>query len=135
FTGLSSTIAYYKQKKVDIKTGLIFLAGAIPGGIIGPWINTKLNADHFSLYFGFLMIFIFLLMLVDREKLKKDKPLQITDNTRVFVVEGETHQYNVPYIPAFLLSFTVGVLSGLFGIGGGTIMVPAMLLFFGMPVQ
>ncbi len=34
FTGLSSTIAYYQQKKVDIKTGVIFLIGSIPGSII-----------------------------------------------------------------------------------------------------
>ena len=135
FTGLSSTIAYYKQKKVDIKTGVIFLIGSIPGSIIGSWINTKLDSANFSLYFGILMIIIFSLMFIDRDKLKKNKPLQVTKHTRYFEVDGETYQYNVSYIPAFILSFTVGVLSGLFGIGGGTISVPAMMLFFGIPVK
>lgn len=135
FTGLSSTIAYYKQKVVDVKTGLIFLIGSIPGSVTGSWINTKLNTADFSLYFGILMIIIFSLMLIDRNKLNKDKPLQVTKNTRYFELEGETYQYNVSYIPAFILSFIVGMLSGLFGIGGGTISVPAMMLFFGIPVK
>lgn len=135
FTGLSSTIAYYQQKLVDVKTGLIFLIGSIPGSVTGSWINTKLNTADFSLYFGILMIIIFSLMFIDRNKLNKNKPLQVTKNTRYFELEGETYQYNVSYIPAFILSFIVGMLSGLFGIGGGTISVPAMMLFFGIPVK
>src|SRR5690606_22660790 len=34
-----------------------------------------------------------------------------------------------------ILSLAVGILSGLFGIGGGSIMVPAMILLFGMPAH
>lgn len=135
FTGLSSSIAYYRQKKIDIKTGLLFLVGSIPASIIGAWINTKMDTSNFTLYFGILMIFIFAIMLIDRSKLVENKPLRITDRTRTFEVEGATYQYNVNYIPAFILSFTVGLLSSLFGIGGGTISVPAMMLFFGIPVQ
>ncbi|MFD2129727.1 sulfite exporter TauE/SafE family protein [Pseudogracilibacillus auburnensis] len=135
FTGLSSTLAYYRLKRVDIKTGVIFLIGSLPGSVVGSWINTRLETDQFSLYFGILMIIIFIMMLVDREKLRKNKPLEITDQTRTFMIDGETHQYNITYVPAIILSFAVGLLSGLFGIGGGTISVPAMILFFGIPVQ
>lgn len=135
FTGMSSTLAYYKLKRVDIRTGIIFLIGSLPGSVFGSWMNTKMDVQSFSLYFGILMIVIFCMMLVDREKLMKDKQLKITDKTRTFVIDNETYQYNVPLIPAFILSFAVGILSGLFGIGGGTISVPAMILLFGIPVQ
>lgn len=135
FTGLSSTLAYYKLKRVDIKTGVIFLIGSIPGSIIGSWINTLLDTDEFSLYFGILMLIVFAMMLVDRQKLVKNKQLEINKYTRTFEIDGETFQYNVTYVPAFILSFAVGALSGLFGIGGGTISVPAMILFFGIPIQ
>ncbi|HLQ70723.1 MAG TPA: sulfite exporter TauE/SafE family protein, partial [Bacillota bacterium] len=91
--------------------------------------------QSFSLYFGLLMLIIFFMMLIDREKLMKNKQLEITDKTRTFVIDNETYQYNVRVVPAFILSFAVGLLSGLFGIGGGTISVPAMILFFGIPVQ
>src|SRR5690625_2234418 len=135
FTGMSSTLAYYKLKRVDIKTGLIFLIGSLPGSVLGSWMNTKMDLDSFSLYFGILMIIIFFMMLIDREKLKKNKPLEITDKTRTFIIDNETFQYNVTLLPAFCLSFAVGILSALFGIGGGTIAVPAMILIFGVPVQ
>src|SRR5699024_3876937 len=57
------------------------------------------------------------------------------DRIRSFTIDGETFQYEVGIIPAFILAFFVGALSGMFGIGGGTISVPAMILFFGVPVQ
>ncbi len=135
FTGMSSTIAYYKIGRVDIKTGVLFLIGSLPGSVFGSWINTKLDTNDFSLYFGILMLIVFAMMLVDRNKLLKNKTFEVTKYTRTFDIDGETHQYNVTYIPAFILSFAVGALSGLFGIGGGTISVPAMILFFGIPVQ
>lgn len=135
FTGLSSTLAYMKLKRVDIKTGVLFLFGSIPGSVVGSWINSKVDVDSFSLYFGILMLVILVLMFIDREKIAKNRELKITDQTRTFYVEGEQFQYNVPVAPAFILSFFVGALSGMFGIGGGTISVPALILFFGMPVQ
>ena len=135
FTGLSSTVAYMKLKRVDIQTGVLFLFGSIPGSIAGSWVNSQVDADSFSLYFGILMFVVLLMMMIDREKIAGKRQLTITDKTRNFTIEGELFQYNVPVIPAFILSFFVGALSGLFGIGGGTISVPALILFFGMPVQ
>lgn len=135
FTGLSSSITYLKLKRVDIQMGILFLVGSIPGSILGSWLNKKFDVSHFSLYFGMLMIVIFLFMLIDREKLAKNKEIEITNRTRSFELDGESYQYNVPIIPALILAVIVGMLSGLFGIGGGTISVPAMILLFGIPVQ
>ncbi|HLR64161.1 MAG TPA: sulfite exporter TauE/SafE family protein [Pseudogracilibacillus sp.] len=135
FTGLSSTLAYMKLKRVDIKTGVLFLFGSIPGSVVGSWVNAQVDVDSFSLYFGILMLIVLALMFIDREKIAKNRELKITDQTRTFVIEGKEFQYNVPVVPAFILSFFVGGLSGMFGIGGGTISVPALILFFGMPVQ
>src|SRR5699024_7989099 len=135
FTGLSSSIAYLKLRRVDIQMGLLFLVGSIPGSVLGSWLNTKFDVSNFSLYFGILMVVIFLFMLIDREKLARNTELQITERTRTFELDGEIHQYNVPIIPALILAVAVGMLSGLFGIGGGTISVPAMILLFGIPVQ
>lgn len=135
FTGLSSTVAYYRLKRVDIKTGLIFVIGCLPGIYFGGLLNKTIDVDSFSLYFGLLMLFVFLMMLIDREKLLKNKKLTITDKTRVFVIDGVEHKYNIKVIPALILAFFVGFLSTMFGIGGGTISVPIMMLIFGIPVQ
>lgn len=46
---------------------------------------------------------------------------------------GETVQYGFSPWLAIPISFIVGMCSGLFGIGGGSLMVPAMILIFGFP--
>src|SRR5699024_10295605 len=110
----------------DMKTGLIFLIGSLPGSIIGSWVNNQINTDAFSLYFGILMIIIFLMMMVDRKKLVKDKQIDITNRTRTFEIDGETYQSNVNYTPAFILPSLVRDVAGSFRSGRTTIRVRAM---------
>src|SRR5690625_602690 len=54
---------------------------------------------------------------------------------RTIHIDGETYHYQITLLPAFIISFIVGVLSGLFGVGGGSITVPALMLVFGIPIQ
>ncbi len=134
FTGLSSTLAYYKKGRVDTKTGTLFLFGSIPGGIIGSWLNQFIDADSFSLYFGLLMIGLSMLFLIKRKE--PDDSLSETDqHVRTFHVNGQVYRYRVSVWLAFFLALGVGMMSGLFGIGGGSIMVPAMILLFGIPAH
>jgi len=133
FTALSSTISYIKQQRVDKKSGLLFLLGSIPGGIIGSWLNQFVPAEKFTLYFGLLMIVMSLLLFIKREE--KAQPFISTGSKRIFTLNGVEYQYAVNKWLAISISFIVGILSGLFGIGGGAIMVPTMILLFGFPPQ
>ncbi|HLQ82542.1 MAG TPA: sulfite exporter TauE/SafE family protein [Pseudogracilibacillus sp.] len=135
FTALSSLRAYLKIKTVDIKTGIILLTGTIPGSILGTWLNGVLDTSKFSLYFGIFLVLMFLLLLIDREKLGQIRKPKKTDRIREFEVKGETYTYHVSILVGFFVSFTIGTLSALFGIGGGIIAVPAMIILFGMPVH
>jgi len=47
--------------------------------------------------------------------------------------ENKQYIYGYPIWFALLLTFFVGIASGLFGIGGGSIIVPAMILLFLFP--
>ncbi|RKQ35471.1 sulfite exporter TauE/SafE family protein [Oceanobacillus halophilus] len=134
FTGLASTLSYLRAKRVDYKTGLLFLSGSLPGGIIGSWLNEYINAQAFLIYFGILMVIISLLFFIKKDKFKRTIDPD-SSGVRTGSLYGETFQYRVTFVPAFILSFIVGILSGLFGIGGGSIMVPAMMLLFGIPAH
>ncbi|MEN2768371.1 sulfite exporter TauE/SafE family protein [Ornithinibacillus xuwenensis] len=133
FTSLSSTITYYKKGRVDYKTGLLFLTGSIPGGVIGSWLNQFIATEQFLLYFGILVILISVLFFLKRKPQKADEFKK--KNSRQFQIGETTYEYSVSVPLACSLSLLVGVLSGLFGIGGGSIMVPAMILLFGFPVH
>lgn len=132
FTAFSSTFSYFKKGRVDYKTGLLFLTGSIPAGIFGSWLNQFVNTDNFSLYFGLLMIGLSLLFLIKRKPPEKDLS---STSIRTFQVDGETYHYKVSIWQAIVLSLIVGTMSGLFGIGGGSIIVPALILLFGIPVH
>ncbi|MBY7143996.1 sulfite exporter TauE/SafE family protein [Virgibacillus sp. NKC19-3] len=134
FTGLSSTIAYHKIGRLDYKTGLLFLSGSIPGSILGSWLNQFFNTDNFLLYFGLVMILMSFLFFVKPKPREQSVAIK-GQMKREFHVNGVTSIYSVSIWLAFFISLFVGTLSGLFGIGGGAIMVPAMILLFGIPIH
>lgn len=133
FTGLSSTIAYYKQKRVDYKSGLIFFIGSGPGGIFGAWVNKQLDVDAFSVWFGLFMIFIsFVLMFKDRLKPRKKKSEKGIWRTYMDA-SGNEQTYGFHPAAGIAISVVVGFLGGLLGIGGGALLVPVMILLFFFP--
>ena len=135
FTAMSSTLSYAKKGRIDYRTGIILLCGSIPGGILGSWINQFDNVDQFTLYFGCLVIVLSLLLFIKRSPKEIDYSKVNKGNVRSFVVDGETHEYVVSIPIAFLISIAVGLVSGLFGIGGGSIVVPALILLFYVPLH
>lgn len=45
---------------------------------------------------------------------------------------GETFSFNVPAL--FFVSFVIGIIGGIYGIGGGAILSPILASFFGLPI-
>ncbi|MCH4827705.1 sulfite exporter TauE/SafE family protein [Planococcus halocryophilus] len=133
FTGLSSTLAYMKVRTVDYKSGFIFFAGSAPGTIVGAFINKNLDLPSFNLYFGILLVFLSVLLLL-RDHLKAVHWFVDNGRKTTFIDrENKQYIYGYPIWFALLLTFFVGIASGLFGIGGGSIIVPAMILLFLFP--
>jgi len=132
FIGLSSTLSYMKTKTVDFKSAFIFFIGSIPGTILGAWVNKGLDLPSFNLYFGILLVVLSLLLLV-RKYLKPVQWFVKNGTKRTFTDGDKTYVYGYPIWFALIFTFSVGFASGLFGIGGGSMLVPAMLLLFLFP--
>ncbi|MDG5788916.1 sulfite exporter TauE/SafE family protein [Evansella sp. AB-P1] len=132
FTGLSSTLAYMKQKKVDYQSACIFFAGSGPGALFGVWLNKDIETNYFLIFFGgFIIVVSFILLIRKYIKPLKRKPRGIV---RSYINQlGETVEYGFQPVVAISIAFVVGMCSGLFGIGGGSLMVPAMIILFGFP--
>lgn len=133
FIGLSSTLSYMKNKQVDFKSGFIFFVGSIPGTMFGAWLNKGLDLPSFNLFFGIFLVLLSIILFL-RDKLKpiqwfvnNGKKISFTDQ------EGNEFVYGYPIWFAVVFSFVVGTMSGLFGIGGGSLLVPAMVLLFLFP--
>jgi uncharacterized membrane protein YfcA len=116
-TSVSSTIEYSRQKRIDYTLGLEMAACAIPGGVLGAVLSEYLLQDTFKLYFGVLLIFTGLYILYKNSVLKEHKV-----KTRSLFLQ----------VAVFAASFGAGIISSLFGVGGGIVFVPAMLLVLGL---
>lgn len=135
FTGLSSTLTYMKYKKVDYKSGLIFFIGSGPGGILGAYANKFFNTTTFSIWFGLFMIIVSIMLMI-KDKLPKMKEKSGKKISRPYINdEGQKQFYSFKPVPGIMIAFVVGFISGLFGIGGGALMVPAMILLFMFPAH
>ena len=100
---------------------------------LGAWLNKGLDLPSFNLYFGILLIVLATILIV-RDKLKPVKWFVAHGKPRTFTdPDGKAFVYGYPIWFALLLTFFIGIISGLFGIGGGSIIVPAMIILFLFP--
>ncbi len=119
-TSISSTIEYSRQKKVNYKLGLEMAIFSIPGAVIGAFISDYLSLASFKLYFGILLILTGIYVLYRNSILKENvsKKRSLIERCSVFTI-----------------TFAAGIISSLFGVGGGIIYVPALLLMLGMTIR
>lgn len=122
FASASSTISYVRQKRIQYHVGVKAAAVAIPGAITGAFISSVIAIQPFKIYFGLLLLFagIYIAYSGSLEKQKRppgnDKKLEL--------------------LPLFYTgAFGAGIISSLFGVGGGIAFVPLMVLVLGMSLS
>lgn len=119
-TSVSSTIEYSRQKRIDYRLGLEMAAFAIPGAVLGAVLSEYLSAESFRLYFGILLMLTGIYVLYKNSILKDSAAKKRSVALRAAV---------------FAATFGAGIISSLFGVGGGIIFVPAMLLVLGLTMH
>jgi uncharacterized protein len=119
-TSVSSTIEYSRQKIIDYRLSFELGACAIPGSVIGAILSDYIPEDTFKMYFGILLIFTSLYILY-RNYILTERSVRKRSVTLLFVV--------------FIAAFCSGVISSLFGVGGGIIFVPALVLVLGLTMH
>jgi uncharacterized membrane protein YfcA len=126
------------------------IIGTLPGVFIGAWVRIRYLPDprHFKLFAGIMLLYIGLRLLLDviRNKRRKEekKPNQNSSTHHVvtllkstirrveFDYDDETHSFSPPIV--YLLCFLVGIIGGIYGIGGGAIVAPFFVSIIGLPV-
>ncbi|SMO84764.1 sulfite exporter TauE/SafE family protein [Melghirimyces algeriensis] len=130
-TALSSTLSFTRQKRVDFRSGWVFFLASGPGAILGAYLTHFFNVNMFYVSFGCIMILI-AGILTFRDRLKS-RSVQWSVKREFTDLEGNVHRYGYHRPTAWIVSFIVGIISGLFGIGGGALLVPMMVLLFRFP--
>lgn len=115
FTGLGGSIAYGLRGDVDLLAALLLaLSGALTA-IAGARFASKLPDWQLKKAFGIFLLFCVMVMLI--------KPF--------LQANGGHHPVYVNIIIFLLTGAATGFLSGMMGVGGGAVMIPAMVLLAG----
>ncbi len=136
FNASSGSYSYARMKRVDFRSGLLFLATGIPGAIAGAYLVNFIPREAFNYAFGLLLlaggIFVFLQTYRHEWRTHRFRP---TLTRTIADAEGTRYAYGYNLPCGMALSFTVGLASSILGIGGGIIHVPAMVNLLNFPVH
>jgi len=122
FTSISGSIAYYRQRKINVRIAVLFMPTAIAGILVGAQLTDVLDPSWLMVAFGVFLLYPISMMITGRS------PKEIRFSLRGQATGGRL------YGLAAVLGFVAGMASGLFGIGGGTVFVPSLAVFLGLDI-
>jgi len=145
-SSFSGVLAHWRRRTVDFKMGLVLLLGGLAGSAIGVQVFAALRAMGQTELLVSLCYVVFLgivgaLMLIESvEALRKTKggsprrPRKRHGWVHGLPIKMRFRASNlyISAIPPFFVGMLVGVLAAIMGVGGGFIMVPAMIYLLGM---
>jgi len=147
-SSVSGVLAHWRRGNVDLKMGIILTVGGFVGSSLGVWLFAFLREIGqvdlvIRLSYVFFLGVIGALMLVESLRSLRRRR-STTASLKKLHKHNWLHglplkmrfQQSKLYISALLplaVGFVVGVLAAIMGVGGGFIMVPAMIYLLGMP--
>lgn len=158
----SGVYRYIREGRMVWPLTWIVIAGTLPGVLIGAFvrINYLTNPMAFKIFAGCVLLYIGFRLLQENLANKRGKSTTVeerfnqevkkykssngkfklpsakvrTFNFNILEYEFVGEVFRVRVIPIFIISSIVGIVGGIYGIGGGAIMAPIYVAFFHLPV-
>lgn len=150
-SSISGLLAHLRRKTVDLKMGSVLLTGGLFGAALGMLVFNFLKhlgqvdlavQICYVVFLGTIGTLMFIESLAAIRKASKSgtqsapKRRQRTwVHTLPFKMRFRASSLYISVIPPALVGFGVGILSAIMGVGGGFIMVPAMIYVLGIPTK
>ena len=147
-SSFSGVLAHLQRKTVDFRMGWVLLAGGLVGSSIGVGIFAALTRiGQVDLvvqlcYVGLLGVIGAMMFQESLRALRASQGPQVPRRRQhgwvyrlPFKVKFRASGLYISAIPPFLVGVLVGIMGAIMGVGGGFIMVPAMIYILGMPTK
>jgi uncharacterized membrane protein YfcA len=114
----SASVGFLRDRRVDVRLALLLAIGALPGAVFGVTVVHHVTVAQFDIIYGVLLVVLAIATLWRRRI--ASRPV------------GEKTFLHAPWV-AIPAGLVMGIASSLFGVGGGIIVVPLMLIAGRMP--
>lgn len=147
---------YIREGRVVWPLAWTVVLGTLPGVFIGAVLRVRYLADPgaFKIFVGFVLLYLGVRLLLEaflrlRASMSRPSPEDASGegrfpsggtvrttkvSARRIEYEFGGGRYSFGTVPVLLLSLVVGVIGGIYSIGGGSIIAPFFVLIFGLPV-
>jgi hypothetical protein len=138
---------YIKEGRLVWPIAITIVTGIIPGVLIGYYLRVKYLPDPraFKLFVGLVLMYVAFRLIkevwTNKTKIAadicglKDKVVNFSIGFKKIRFDFKGVTYSIHSIGFFMLSFAVGIIGGIYGIGGGSIIAPFCIAFFNLPVH
>ena len=138
---------YMKEGRLVWPIAITIVTGIIPGVLIGYYLRVKHLPDPraFKLFVGLVLMYVAFRFIrevwTNKTKIAadtcglKDKVVNLSMGFKKIRFDFKEVTYSIHSIGFFMLSFAVGIIGGIYGIGGGSIIAPICIAFFNLPVH
>ena len=148
-SSFSGVLAHLKRKTVDLKMGTVLLIGGLVGAALGVVVFNYLKSLGqvdllvrlcYVIFLGIIgsLMFVESLRAIRKTAAGAGVPKRRKHNwihNLPFKMKFRVSGLYISVIPPLLVGVMVGILAAIMGVGGGFIMVPAMIYLLGMPTK
>lgn len=149
-SSISGVLAQFRRRGVDVPMGVVLLVGGLIGSGVGIWVFallTKLGQVDLFVQLSYVLFLGTVGAMMLRESLgalaRARRPGTPVRRSRThgwvhrmpFKMKFRASGLYISVVPPMLIGAAVGLLSAIMGVGGGFIMVPAMIYLLGMPTK
>ncbi len=148
-SSFSGVLAHLRRKTVDLKMGTVLLVGGLVGAALGVQLFAILRAMGqvdllvrlcYVVFLGIIggLMFIESLNAIRKTRRSAGAPKRKRHNwvhNLPIKMKFRTSGLYISVIPPLIVGVFVGILAAIMGVGGGFVMVPAMIYLLGMPTK
>lgn len=149
-SSVTGALAHFARSSIDFKMGGVLLAGGIFGSLTGIYIFKlltligQIDLAISVVYVGFLSVIGAMMMVESVKAIRAARGGAVTARRGghhswihglPFKMRFRRSKLYISVIPPVLVGYFVGVLSAIMGVGGGFILIPAMIYLLRMPTN
>jgi len=120
--GILGVVAYYKAKVIDLRASAFIAAGLLTSVVIGAWLANTLPVDIMRRFFALFCLYVSWNFIDPVRRVRQLRGREVAPKP-----EPETNP-RPPALPLVGIGALAGVMAGMFGIGGGNVIVPLLTL-------